>query len=72
MQKIYVNGKSTSIENFISLFEFGDEFDADNFGACFDTDTFDKAIESFEGSYDTFDLVEKYLQLASEPIEVTI
>lgn len=72
MQKIFVNGKSTAIEDYIKLFGSDDEFDADGFGACFDTDTFEKAIDSFEGSYDTFDLVEKYLQLADKPIEVTI
>lgn len=68
MQKILVNGKSTAIEDFINLFQHDDEFDADSFGACFDGDTFDKTIDSFESSYDTFELVERYLQLASEPI----
>ena len=71
MQKIFVNGKSTSIEDFISLFEHGDEFDADSFGACFDTGTFDTAMFSFDRAYTTFELVEKYLQLADKPIEVT-
>ena len=72
MQKIFVNGNSTSIEDFISLFEHDDEFDADNFGACFDSDTFDKAIDSFTGSFDTFELVERYLQIADKPVEVTL
>jgi hypothetical protein len=31
MQKIIVNGRETAIEDFISLFEHDDEFDADGF-----------------------------------------
>lgn len=72
MQKIIVNGKSTAIEDFIKLFEHDDEFDADGFGACFDTGYFDMAMFSFDKAYTTFELVEKYLQLADKPIEVTI
>lgn len=72
MQKIFVNGKVTAIEDFINLFVNGDEFDADGFGACFDTGYFDMAMFSFDKAYTTFELVEKYLQLADKPIEVTI
>jgi hypothetical protein len=72
MQKIIVNGRETAIEDFISLFEHDDEFDADGFGACFDTGFFDMAMFSFDEAYTTFELVEKYLQLADKPIEVTI
>lgn len=71
MQKIFVNGKETTIEDFIKLFEYEDEFDSDNFGACFDTDTFDKACDSFTESYSVFELTERYLLLADKPIEVT-
>lgn len=71
LQKILVNGISTAIEDFIKLFEHEDGFDADNFGACFDCDTFSKAIDSFSESFNTFELVERYLQLADKPIEVT-
>lgn len=72
MQKLLVNGKSMAIEDFIKLFEYEGDFDADNFGACFDSDTFDKAIDSFTGSFDTFELVERYLQIADKPVEVTL
>lgn len=31
MQKILVNGKSTTIEDFINMFQYDDEFDAGGF-----------------------------------------
>lgn len=72
MQKILVNNKSTTIEDFLNIFDSEDGYDYDNLGAVLDGDTLDKAIDSFENAYTMFELIEKYLQLAEKPIEVTI
>ena len=68
MQKILVNGKPTTIEGFVNLFNIGGEYDFDSLGAILDSDTLTAAMESFAEDYDMFELVEKYLQLAKEPI----
>jgi hypothetical protein len=68
MQKIFVNGKPTATENFISLMTADGEVDFDALGAELDSDTLDKAIDSFDKSYDLYELIERYLQLADKPI----
>ena len=72
MQKIFVNGKSTAIEDFLKLYEYEGSYDYDNLGAVLDSDTLDKAIDSFDKVYTTFELIERYLQLADKPIEVNV
>lgn len=69
MQKILVNGKSTTIEDFLRLFADEDgEIDFDLLGSLLDSDFLDKAIDSFTTSYDLFELIEKYVQIADKPI----
>ena len=69
MQKILVNGKSTAIEDFLRLFVDEDgEIDFDMLGSLLDSDSLDKAIDSFTTSYDLFELIEKYVQIADKPI----
>lgn len=72
MQKIFVNGKDTTIDELISLFRDDDDASIDDLGAALDSDTLDKAIDSFTSSYSLSDLIEKYLQLADKPIEVEV
>lgn len=72
MQKILIDGKSATIEELIAYFGAEDDgADFDGLGAVMDSDTLDKAIDSFTGAYDMFELIEKYLQLADKPIVVT-
>ena len=71
MQKILVNGESTTIEDFIEKYIGEGELDVDSLGAALDSDTVTKAIDSFTSSYSIFDFIERYLQLADKPIEVT-
>ncbi len=68
MQKIFVNGQQTTIEGFVNLFNIGGEFDFDSLGAILDSSALSAAINSFEEDYDAFELIEKYLQFAKEPI----
>lgn len=71
IQKILINGASKTIEELLDHFTEDGEIDCDNLGACMDSDTLDKAIESFDKAYDMFELIERYLQFAEKPIEVT-
>lgn len=72
MQKIIVNGQETSISELIQMFTYDDgEIDFDTIGAAMDSDTLDAAMDSFDESYDTNKLIERYLSLADKPIEVT-
>ena len=73
MQKILVNGQETSIDDLLHMFTYDDgEIDFDTIGAAMDSDTLDTAMDSFDESYDTNELIERYLSLADKPIEVTI
>lgn len=73
MQKIIVNGQETSISELIQMFTYDDgEIDFDTIGAAMDSDTLDAAMSSFDENYDINELIERYLSLANEPIEVTI
>jgi hypothetical protein len=71
MQKILIDGVSKIIEELLDHFTEDDEIDFDNLGACMDSNTLDRAIESFDKAYGMFELIERYLQLADKPIEVT-
>ena len=69
MQKIILNGKQITIEEFLEIFREGEEYDFDAIGSLLDSNTLDTAIDSFTESYDMFELIEKYLQVADKPIE---
>ena len=72
MQKIIINGKQATIEDFVDLFRDSrkyEELDYDALGDILDVDTLAAAIDSFTGSYNAVELIEKYLQLADKPID---
>ena len=69
MQMIILNGKPTSIEEFLDLFRDGNDYDFDAIGSLLDSDALDAAMNSFTESYDMFELIERYLQFADKPIE---
>lgn len=72
MQKIIINGKQATIEDFIDLFRDSrkyEELDYDALGDILDVDTLAAAIDSFTGGYNAVELIEKYLQLADKPID---
>lgn len=72
MQKIIINGKQATIEEFIDLFRDSrkyEELDYDALGDILDVDTLAAAIDSFTGGYNAVELIEKYLQLADKPID---
>ena len=69
MQKIILNGKQITIEEFLEIFREGEEYDFDAIGSLLDSNTLDATIDSFTESYDMFELIEKYLQVADKPIE---
>ena len=69
MQKIILNGKQITIEEFLEIFREGNEYDFDAIGSLLDSNTLDAAIDSFTESYDMFELIERYLQLADKPID---
>ncbi len=68
MQKIIFNGNPITIEEYINLYTFDDGPDFDHIGHPLDPDTLDKAMDSFDTDYDLFELIERYLQLATKPI----
>ena len=61
-----------AIDDFLELFDTGDGYDYDSLGAVLDSDTLDKAIESFENSYGMSELIERYLQLTNTPVEYEV
>lgn len=71
MQKIFVNGQETSIDEFLQRFTFDDEIDFDFLGAALDSRCLEVAMGSFDRSYSVKELLEKYLSISAEPIEVT-
>lgn len=59
MNDIQINGASKTIEELLEHFTEDDEIDFDNLGACMDSDTLDRAIESFDKAYSMFELIER-------------
>ncbi len=71
MSKILLNGKEACINDLVNALTFeGGEIDYDTLGAAMDSDTLDKAIGSFTGSYSITELIDRYLSLA-DVLEVT-
>ena len=71
-KKIIVNGQETSIDDMLQKLSFDDgEIDFDTIGAAMDSDILEAAMSSFDSSYDMKELIERYLSLADDPIEVT-
>jgi hypothetical protein len=72
MQKIFVNGQETSVDEFMQMCTFDDdEIDFDFLGAALDSRCLEVAMDSFDRSYSAKELLEKYLTIINEPIEVT-
>lgn len=69
MQKIILNGKQITIEEFLEIFREGNEYDFDAIGSLLNSDTLDATIDSFTENYTMFELIERYLQLADKPID---
>lgn len=68
MKKIIANGKHITIEEFVELFRYGEEYDFDTLGALLDSDTLTAAMDKLTGTYTTTELLEKYLEIALDPI----
>lgn len=71
IQKILINGTSMTIEELLAHFTEDEEIDFDALGACLDSEVLDRAIDSFTKAYGMYELIERYLELADKPIEVT-
>lgn len=72
MQKIFVNGQETSIDEFLQKFSIDNEIDFDVLGSALDSRCLEVSMESFDRSYTVRELLEKYLNIINEPLEVTI
>lgn len=71
--KITLNGNDVCITELIdSLTYENGEIDFDTLGAATDSDILQAAMDSFDESYTIFELVERYMSLSDEPLEVTI
>ena len=71
--KIIINGKDACIEELINKLTYEDgEIDFDTLGAAMDSDILQSAMDSFDKSYDMYELIERYMSLSDKPLEVTI
>lgn len=68
MGKIIINGKDSCVNDLINVMTYDNEVDYDSLGALLDSDTLDKAIESFTSSYSITELIDRYMQLSDKPI----
>ena len=69
MQNIFINGEQVTIKELVDIFRDGKEYDYDALGDVLDSDTLTAAMNNFTESYDMFELVKKYLEIAEKPID---
>lgn len=72
IRKEDLDSQSTKIRELIDLMTVEGEIDFDELGAVLDSDTLEKAMDSFNKSYDLIELIERYLQFADKPIELEV
>lgn len=69
MKKIYINGSDFTPEDVIEHFTINGEIDG-SLWYYFDTDTLAKAIGSFDRAYSAAEVIEKYLNIVEDDVNI--